>query len=363
MAGKGGRSSEQDDVADEAFVYLYSRLPFLIQRTSQILTAMFSAQPGVLDVTLPQFQLLDLLAHGGASPQIDLARKAGIDAATAGLILGNLVRSGRVERRVDAKDTRRKIVAITNKGRRALAAAAESNRAVDRMIGERLGTDALLLGRLLDRLAGDASTQAVRSFRVEEPMEAHAALELALKLRRCLQISERHMADAVGPLNLTMRQFAALYMMPVMPGLTQADVVRLLGYETSNAGLVLRILHQKGLIEALDGDTRRRRYRITRAGEELLATSHPLAIAAEQSLTEGFADADKVHLQRLLGSVIRHFDGDMRQPIPTFVAVQSQPGWPMQPAVVPSFLASRRVALSRKTHARPPQRRRTATRV
>lgn len=350
MTGKRERSQEQYDLADEAFVYLYSRLPFLIQRACQISTAMFSTQSGG-DVTLPQFQLLDLLAQTGASPQIDLARRAGIDAATAGLILANLLRSGRVQRRVDSNDTRRKIVAITDKGRRALTAAAENNRAVDRMIGEWLGADAALLGQLLDRLAGNAAADAVPSRRTDKLIAAHVALELALKLRRCLQVSERQLADAVGPLGLTMRQFAVLYLMPIMPGVTQSDVVRLLGYETSNAALVLRILQGKTLIEAFDGGARRRRYRITAVGEELLVSSHSLVIAAEQSLSRGLADADTGHLQRLLGSILQRFDCDMRQPMPTFVAVQSQSGWPMPSAPGPSFLVRRRAARSRKPKA------------
>src|SRR5262245_38746650 len=252
-SARGADWQKQDDMTSDAIVYLYSRLPFLIQRASQILTAMFSAQSGGLNVTLPQFQLLHLLSRDGPSPQIDVARKAAIDAATAGLILGNLIRSGRVERCVDRKDARRKIVAITDKGRLALEAAIQVNHVMNRMILERLGDDARRLGHLLDRLAKIETSDSQDGSRQEDNRSAGpmAALELALKLRRCLQISERQLAAIVGPLGLTMRQFAVLYVMFVMPGLTKSDVVRFLGYEASNAALVMRILHDKGLIEVL----------------------------------------------------------------------------------------------------------------
>lgn len=345
------------DMTDEAFVYLFSRLPFLIQRTSQILTALFNAHPGGLSVTLPQFQLLDLLARRGASSQIDLARKAGIDAATTGLILGNLVRSGRVERRVDTDDTRRKIVAITDEGRSALAIATDRNRRLDRSIAERLGDDARLLVRLLERLlqgqAGSRPADAVLNRCGDEvAADRTPTLDLAPKLRRCLQISERKLTDAVGPLDLTMRQFAVLYAMLVIPGLTKSDFVRLLGYEKSNAALVMRILHGKALIEPVN-DAPRRRYQITAAGVELLVTSHLRVVEAEQSLSAGLGDTDTALLQCLLGSVIRQFDGDMRQPIPTFVTVKSQPGWPMSAAPGPSFLVKLRTGGSIALAERP----------
>jgi DNA-binding MarR family transcriptional regulator len=340
MAAKVQRADERYDVTNEALVYIYSRLPYLIQRASQILTAMFT-QACRLDITLPQYQLLDLLAREGKSPQIDLARRAEIDAATTGLILANLSRSGRVERRVDSNDTRRKIVAITREGRSALAAATKSNGAIDRMIVERLGDDAPRLGRLLVRLAASATADATFSRRTNRVPGPAAVLGLALKLRRCLQTSEQRFAEVVGPLGLTMRQFSVLFLLPSVPGLTKSDLVRLLGYEASNTALVLHILHGKGLIEFVD-EGRRRPYWISAAGLGVLRASHPLVVAAEQSLSRGLGSANTALFQKLLGSVLREFDGDMPQPLTTFVAVQSQRGWPVPVTAIPSFLADRR---------------------
>lgn len=310
-------------------------LPFLIQRASQILTALFVAQSGDQDATLPQFHLLNALARGGERPQIDLARKTGIDAATTGLILGNLVRSGWVKRRVAPDDARRKLVGITDAGRLALAAADECSRAVDRRVAAALGEDMRALSQLLDKYAFRGGPSAADLAEPEDP-----PCRLALKLRGCLQISERILADLVGPLGLTMRQFAVLYVLRALPGLTKADIIRLLGYERSNAALVMQILQSKGSLEPLDTQ-RQRRFHLTLPGEELLMESYQRAFGADRALNRGLDEAETVLLQRLLGEIICAFDGGMRQPLSDFVDIQSRPEWPVPTAPAPSFLVGR----------------------
>lgn len=307
------------ETVDEAMLFLYSRLPFLIQRASQVLTAMFTRAGDASAVTLPQYQLLRLFDRSGASSQVELARKAGVDAATVGLILRNLVEAGLVDRKTDTLDARCKIVSLTQSGSLALKDAAKRSRAVDKAVSAKLGGDALRLAAHCDRLGGGQVASAA----------TEGDLQLALKLRRVLQVSERAMAEAVGPLGLTMRQFAVLYMLRYFPGITKAELVRHLGYELSNMTLVLRILIEKHLIAA-SNQKRLRQYSLTPAGLTILAAAAVSGGAAERMLIDLAGDQAADELQDMLGHVIRVFDKDMRQPIPMFTTIQSHPLWPIR---------------------------------
>lgn len=332
---------------EEPIIYLYSRVPFLAQRGSQILNATFFDYTAPRKITVPQYHLLHLLEIGGPSSQADLARKAGGDRATIGVILRNIIRDGLVKRHVDPLDARRKIVGLTTAGHEMLDAAIKADHVICERLKDRLGSDAVLLDSYLDLVLAENSDGAESSHTKlavkhgsPRPMRS-----LILKMRLFQQLNERSLADAVGMLGLTARQFTMLYVMLAIPNLNRSDAVRITGSEGSNAALVIKLLLDKGLIEPAN-KLSKRRFRVSLAGAKLLAASHLLAMEAEAALTKNWSSVDIVTLQRLLGRVIREFDGEMRQPMPAFVAVQAQEKWPMKVAPAPSLMLQIRKVLA-----------------
>ncbi|MEU8897817.1 MarR family transcriptional regulator [Nocardia sp. NPDC048505] len=85
-----------------------------------------------------------------------LAEAAGMTQQSMGELITHLERCGYVERRVDPSDRRGRLVALTEPGRTALAAAAEGIREIEDRLGRTLGADGLRELRAL--LARSAAT-------------------------------------------------------------------------------------------------------------------------------------------------------------------------------------------------------------
>jgi long-chain acyl-CoA synthetase len=75
-----------------------------------------------LDLSLPQYRVLSLLADGSSASSV-LARKLAVSPPSVTAVVDGLVARGLVERRDDPEDRRRLTLLLTRDGKRLLAAA------------------------------------------------------------------------------------------------------------------------------------------------------------------------------------------------------------------------------------------------
>lgn len=340
---RGRRPGQIDDAPNaSALTYLYSRLPFLIQRVDQVASALFALEAGALQITLPQFQFLDLLRTGGPASQVDIARRAGIDTSTTSLVLGNLIKRQLARRSPDAHDRRRKIVEITAQGLALHVDASAAYRRMQRRLFLSLGGEGDSLVDALRRIAVHAmGAPPWQPFAVEGPTATGCAApvldSLAFLVRRALQQAQASMIEGIGAHDLTMRQYATLLIVCFHEGIGESGIGRMLGYEATNAAFVVKLLLAKGLIEAESTHPRgRRRYRATNSGKGMLLTVEPGLTQGEAALAGDLSNAQITELQRMLGMIIRSFDGMMRFPLVYFAAMTAEPRWPvpLQPHLV-----------------------------
>lgn len=93
-------------------------LPFLINRTGSALADAFSAELRSIDLTIPMWRVLAVLADRGVSRQIDVARLTSIEASIVSRVIGDLDRAGLVSRRRSSVSSREVAVDITAKGQK-----------------------------------------------------------------------------------------------------------------------------------------------------------------------------------------------------------------------------------------------------
>lgn len=340
---RGRRPGQIDDAPNaSALTYLYSRLPFLIQRVDQVASALFALEAGSLQITLPQFQFLDLLKTGGPASQVDIARHAGTDTSTTSLVLGNLTKRHLARRSTDERDRRRKIVEITIQGLVVHADASAAYRRMQRRLFLALGGKGDALVDALRRIAVHGKgAPPWQPFVAESPAvtgcTAPVLDSLAFLVRRALQQAQASMIDGIGAHDLTMRQYATLLIVCFHEGIGESGIGRTLGYEATNAAFVVKLLLAKGLIEAESAHPGgRRRYRATNSGKGMLLTVEPGLTQGEAALAAALSSAQITELQRMLGMIIRSFDGMMRFPLVYFAAMTAEPRWPvpLQPHLV-----------------------------
>src|SRR4051812_30671619 len=77
---------------------------------------------GPLDLSLPQYRVLGLLADGSTASSV-LARQLAVSPPSVTAVVDGLVGRGLVERRADPQDRRRLTLLLTGDGRRLLVAA------------------------------------------------------------------------------------------------------------------------------------------------------------------------------------------------------------------------------------------------
>ncbi|RJG22702.1 MarR family winged helix-turn-helix transcriptional regulator, partial [Massilia cavernae] len=318
----------------ESLAYLYSRVPFQIQRAYQIASALFAQQQGTLPITPAQLQILRLLDEHGPMVQTELSNLAATDKSTAGLVLTNLLKRHLVERHTDPEDRRRKRVMITASGQAALATAkAEQIKAEDILFeGMQTGQREQLMG-LLARVAGEQSVQCTASW----------------LMRRCLQAVEALLSDEAGLFGLTLRQFCALHVVFCHPGIGEPAIRKLLGYEITNAALVVGLLHEKSLVSARPGSSAsRKRYYATPMGRDVLMTVEPKLAAIATEFVHGLSSDEVTQLQRLLGELILRHGDKVKAPLAAFEQAVTLPSWPLPPSS--NFVVEHRDALNDLTN-------------
>ncbi|MGI4816168.1 MAG: MarR family winged helix-turn-helix transcriptional regulator [Janthinobacterium lividum] len=100
---------------------IYKSPGHLIRRANQIVVSLFIEQTAD-QLTPVQFGLMALLLDSAGADQVTLAQKLALDTSTAGAVLARLEAKGWVKRQVDSEDRRRRLLYLTDSGRRAYEA-------------------------------------------------------------------------------------------------------------------------------------------------------------------------------------------------------------------------------------------------
>jgi DNA-binding MarR family transcriptional regulator len=108
-------------------------------------------------------------------------------------------------------------------------------------------------------------------------------------LKRCHQVSMAIFLEECRELNVTQSQYGCLRALHEFPGVDQIALGRLVGLDRSTAGLVVKTLSDRGLIERVVNrrDKRRMRLQVSSEGERLLRVIAPMAASAQERVLKG----------------------------------------------------------------------------
>jgi DNA-binding MarR family transcriptional regulator len=113
-------SAEPQDAQPRSYV-LEDQIGFRLRKAHQRASDIFNEVMGRFEVTPTQFAALAKLDDSGPIAQNQLGRLVAMDPATIFGVVGRLVKRGLVEQRIDEKDARVVLVALTPDGRNAIA--------------------------------------------------------------------------------------------------------------------------------------------------------------------------------------------------------------------------------------------------
>jgi DNA-binding MarR family transcriptional regulator len=113
---------------------LHGKPGHLIRRSQQIAVAIFMEECAAHDITPIQYAVLSVLVVRPGIDQSTLAGLAGLDRATAGDVVARMARRRLLSRVPDARDRRSRVLTLTPRGRRLLAAAEAAVRRAQRRI-------------------------------------------------------------------------------------------------------------------------------------------------------------------------------------------------------------------------------------
>ncbi len=91
----------------------------LIRRAHQASIALFAQELAAFEVTAVQFAIVQTLLDTPGADQVTVAQRVALDAATSGSVIGRLEARGWLRREADVVDKRRKLLWLTDEGRKA----------------------------------------------------------------------------------------------------------------------------------------------------------------------------------------------------------------------------------------------------
>jgi len=129
-------------------------------------------------------------------------------------------------------------------------------------------------------------------------------------LKRCHQVSMAIFLDECSEFNLTQSQYGCLRALEVHPGVDQIALGRLVGLDRSTAGMVIKTLTERGLIERVVNlrDKRRMRLKLSAAGKRLLIDIAPAAARARERVLRGLPHGSRAAFQRILEAFLAGHD-------------------------------------------------------
>lgn len=132
---------------------LDAQVGYLLRLASQRHTILFQAQMATFGLTPTQFSALIRLAETGACSQNRLGRLAAMDVATIKGVVERLHEKGYVTFATDPEDRRRRLIALSPRGRALIPEVVDAGRAVTRATLAPLDTqEQATLVRLLSRI-------------------------------------------------------------------------------------------------------------------------------------------------------------------------------------------------------------------
>jgi len=124
--------------------------------------------------------------------------------------------------------------------------------------------------------------------------------------RAQLVITEAFDAAMAGE-GLTTQRFSALVLIARNPGLSQAELARVMRISPPQTTVVVDALVERGLVErrAQDGDRRARRLFVTQLAEQRLPQIEAKVVSHDDRVMAGLSAVERKELRRLLGAVVK----------------------------------------------------------
>jgi DNA-binding MarR family transcriptional regulator len=302
----------EDAIPDcEIMGFFLSKPGFLLARVDQVCTSLYGELSS--GETLAQAEFLLLTGALGEAPQIRLARGAGVDTSTTAYILTNLAARNWVARNADTADRRRAVVALTPGGEARLGKIEADYLALQRHLLAPLDPEAReRLRAMLGRIAANPSAPAPPF----TPTVATLDEAPSFLCRRALQLFQGQFIASMAAFNLTPRQFSLLFILSLVPEITQVGFARLFGLDPSTCGVVMRNLARRGLLDSAPSpeDRRARTYRLSEAGRALGASAAPVAEQSERLVFRAEPAADVRWLVRQLQLLVLSHSKRLRFP-------------------------------------------------
>lgn len=129
-------------------------------------------------------------------------------------------------------------------------------------------------------------------------------------IRRLQQVAVRLFAEEAGG-DLTPVQYAALLAVAQRPGVGQAQLAALIGYDRATIGGVIDRLEQKKWLARVASmeDRRVNLLRITQEGRDTLVRATPLVRRAQERITEPLDPAERDAFERICLKMLAHHLG------------------------------------------------------
>lgn len=136
-------------------------------------------------------------------------------------------------------------------------------------------------------------------------------------IRRAHQISQSVFIEECSSLDITSTQFGILAVLARAGQLDQISVARLLGFDRSTTGLVVKLLEDRALVVRTPSPTDGRKHvlRLTPAGEDLRRRAEPFVDRVRARLEGAFTPKQAVVFFELLDQFTRSFDETARVPL------------------------------------------------
>lgn len=292
---------------------IFVRKPgFLLSRLDQIANALYGALTTGGE-TLAQAEILLAIEAMDASDQVGLARACGIDTSTTAVILDNLVATGLVAREQDPHDRRRSLPVLTEEGEARMPGVRQDFAALQIALMEGFSeADRAVFVALLGELAASGDHSAPRWDAETSPFVGKPSFVA----RRALQIAHAQFAASIAPLTLTLRQFSALVILHLHPGLSQVEFARAYGLDPSTCAIVLKKLAARGLLAAVRSpdDRRKTLYATTPEGSDQAAALQPIADESEKAVMVYLGRGRRDELLKMLQVIVRCHAGKLRFP-------------------------------------------------
>lgn len=129
-------------------------------------------------------------------------------------------------------------------------------------------------------------------------------------IRRLQQVAVRLFTEELGA-DLTPVQYAALFAIAQRPGVGQAQLAALIGYDRATIGGVIDRLEQKNWVSRVASmeDRRVNLLTITSNGRAALARATPLVQRAQERITEPLNAAERAAFERICLKMLAHHLG------------------------------------------------------